>query len=165
MAFQTRPEQYFGPSYNTKSRFVNYWHQINELIKLEPSSILEIGIGNGFVSNYLIRMGYDVITIDIDRGLKPKVVGSVVKLPFADNSFDAVACFEVLEHLPYEQFVISLGEIRRVSKNYALLSLPDSTEVMLIHIYIPKLGKLKKLFNCQALGYQNMYLEGYTTGR
>ena len=50
---QVEPNHYFNESYNSKERFISYWHQINEIIKLKPKKVLEIGIGNGFVSKYL----------------------------------------------------------------------------------------------------------------
>ena len=151
MKAQVEPEHYFNPSYDSKERFISYWHQINELIQLRPSSILEIGIGNGFVSNYLRQRGYAVITLDIEPRLGPDVVGSVVNIPFADRSFDVVACFEVLEHLPYKQFTTSLREIHRVSKKYAVLSLPDATLVYRLYILVPKIGELRKLIRLPRL--------------
>jgi len=114
---QVDPDHYFKPSYDSKGRFISYWHQINELIKLKPTSILEIGIGNGLVANYLKQRGYNLTTMDIDPRLNPDKVGSVTNIPFPDESFEVVACFEVLEHLPYEQFSKALSEIHRVSKN------------------------------------------------
>ena len=46
---QVAPDHYFNKSYDTKERFISYWRQINEIIKLGPNRVLEIGIGNGFV--------------------------------------------------------------------------------------------------------------------
>ena len=44
---------------------------------LNPKKVLEIGVGNGFVSNYLKQRKKDVVTADIDAGLSPNVVSSV----------------------------------------------------------------------------------------
>ena len=96
---------YFLPQYDYKGRFISYWHQINEVIKLKPKSILEVGIGNGLVANYLKQRNYNVVTLDIDPNLNPMVVGSVLNLPFHDQTFDVVTCFQVLEHLPYNFFL------------------------------------------------------------
>lgn len=114
-------------SYDTKERFVSYWHQINEIIKLRPSSVLEIGVGSKFTSTYLKNKGCNIVTLDISRDLGPDYVGSVLSLPFRDNSFDVVCCFEVLEHLPYSDFTKAVSEIFRVSAKGAVLSLPDAT--------------------------------------
>ena len=48
------------------------------------------------------KEGVNIIILDIDRRLNPDIVGSTLDLSFLDNIFDAVACYEVLEHLPYK---------------------------------------------------------------
>ena len=53
MKLQVEPNHYFNKSYDSKERFISYWTQINEIIKLNPKEVPEIEIGNGFVSNYL----------------------------------------------------------------------------------------------------------------
>lgn len=85
------------------------------------------------------------MTIDIDKRLNPDVVGSVLELPFANKSFDVVACYEVLEHLPYEDFNKALFEIFRISKSHAILSLPDEDRVCRLNVRIPKIGEIKWL--------------------
>jgi len=75
---------YFRKEYDKKSRFISYWHQINEIIKLNPKRVLEIGVGNGFISKYLKERGVNVITLDIDKRLNPDVTGSILDIPFVD---------------------------------------------------------------------------------
>ncbi len=145
MKLQVEPDHYFNESYDSKERFISYWHQINEVIKLNPERVLEIGIGNGFVSEHLKERKLDVVTLDIDKRLNPDVVGNVLTIPFADNSFDVIACYELLEHLPYENIQKALFEIFRVSKSYAILSLPDVGRVYRFNVQIPKLGEIKRL--------------------
>lgn len=126
---QVAPDHYLKASYDTKERFVSYWHQIDELRALGPASVLEVGIGNGFVSSYLRARGLAVTTLDFDERLEPDVVGSVLEMPFEDGAFSAVACFEVLEHLPYDQFAPALREMRRVAAEHVVLSLPNAKKV------------------------------------
>ena len=38
MKTQVEPNHYFSKSYDSKERFISYWHQINEIIKLNPKS-------------------------------------------------------------------------------------------------------------------------------
>lgn len=66
-------------------------------------------------------------------------------------SFDVVACFEVLEHLPYEEFKKALQEIYRVSVRHAVLSLPDCTRACKLELQIPKVGDLKFLISLPRL--------------
>ena len=110
--------------YDSKSRWMSYWHHIDEILSLNPQNVLEIGIGNKTVTNYLRNQGIDVITLDLDEELKPDVVGSVLKMPFEDNFFEVVLCAEVLEHLPFEKFEQGLKELKRVTKKCVILSLP-----------------------------------------
>lgn len=147
MTLQVDRGHYFDKIYDSKGRFISYWHQINEIIKLNPKSVSEIGVGNGFVSKYLKERKICVVTLDIDERLNPDAVGSVLNIPFTDKSFDVVACYEVLEHLPYENFCKALSEIFRVSKSYAILSLPDANRVYRFNVQIPKIGEIKKLIS------------------
>jgi ubiquinone/menaquinone biosynthesis C-methylase UbiE len=142
---QIDPTHYFNESYDSKERFISYWHQIDEIVKLTQQKVLEIGVGNRFVSTYLEERGINITTLDIDKKLNPDVAGSVLDMPFTDNSFDVVACYEALEHLPFENFNKALAEIFRVSKSYAILSLPDVNRVYRVYIHLPKVGVFKKL--------------------
>jgi len=115
---------YFGIKYDDKARWASYWQQINEVLRLKPQSVLEIGVGNGLVSWYLKFLNFQVTTLDINENLNPDFTGSVLDMPFPDDSFDLVLCAEVLEHLPFEQFSKALSGLRRISNNYIVLSLP-----------------------------------------
>jgi ubiquinone/menaquinone biosynthesis C-methylase UbiE len=103
--------------------------------KLNPMSILDVGCGEGFT---LLRLkdenigkklsGIDNSDRAISYGKKNFPFlhikkGDVYKLPFKDNSFDLVLCMEVLEHL--DNPIEALIELRRVSRKYVLLSVPN----------------------------------------
>lgn len=145
MKLQVEPNHYFNESYDTRERFVSYWYQIHEIISLNPKKVLEIGVGNRFVSKYLKEKGLNIVTLDIDRRLNPDMLGSILNMPFEGNSFDVIACYEVLEHLPYENFNKAISEIFRVSKVYAILSLLDVNIVCRFSVKIPKIREIKKL--------------------
>ncbi|MDD2672050.1 MAG: class I SAM-dependent methyltransferase [Syntrophales bacterium] len=135
----------FDRNYDTKERFCSYWHQIDEIISLKPKKMLEIGIGNGFVSKYLRDKKINLITLDMAHDLRPDTVGSVSAIPFRSESFDLVSCCEVLEHLPFEKFPETLKEIRRIAQGSVILSLPDVTTVYRIHIDLPKIKPIRRL--------------------
>lgn len=73
--------------------------------------ILDAGCGEGYGSHLLSEIGSKVIGIDISeeavRHAKRKYIRenlkyqtmNVTNLDFADNSFDVVVCFQVIEHL------------------------------------------------------------------
>ncbi len=131
---------HYGFSYDHKWRFISYWHQIKEIMNLEPDSILEIGVGNKFVAEYIEDKGIDVTTIDIDKRLKPDITGDVTSLPLKSNSFEVVACFQVLEHIPYKRAKKGLKELKRVSCEYVLISVPDTHRILTYHV--PIIGKV-----------------------
>ncbi len=138
---------YWGDSYDKKEQFISYWHQINEVLTLEPHKLLEVGVGQGFVSRYLIEKGIEVTTIDIDERLNPDYVGSVTCMPFADNYFEAVLCCEVLEHLPFEELRSALSEISRVTSKHAIISLPDSSYYFGVCLQLFLFGEFRKLIS------------------
>ena len=145
MNIQVEPDHYFSRTYDSKGRFCSYWHQINEILSLTPESVLEVGIGNDFVSTYLKQRKINIISLDIDERLNPDCVGSALDIPFSNDSFEVVACFEVLEHLPFKDFPKALSELYRVSSSYVILSLPDLSRVYRLDIQLPKIGELKRL--------------------
>lgn len=139
MRKQVDVDHYCFENYSTKKRFISYWHQINEITKLNPNNILEIGIGNGFVSNFFKKGNYSIVTLDIDKQLNPDIISSITNLPFADNSFDVIACYEVLEHLPFDLFEMCLKEMHRVCRSHVILSVPDVNRVY--PLYVPEITK------------------------
>jgi len=122
---QIEPDEYAPLKYNSPERLYSYGSQIETILETKPQHILEIGIGNGFVSRYLRDCGVRVVTLDLDARLKPSICGSVTDLPFIDNSFSTVSCCEVLEHLPYEIVPKALTELARISKQNVVISVPE----------------------------------------
>jgi len=148
---QVCTEHYVGHGYISPARFASYAYQIKELLALEPRNVLEVGIGNGLVSYMLRKAGVEVTTLDFDPSLEPDIVASVTDMPVADSSFDVVACFEVLEHLPFQNFIGALRELRRVSSEHVVLSLPDRTRMYTVETVLPKLGRRRFSFGAPFL--------------
>jgi hypothetical protein len=121
---QVEPEHY-GHAYNCKPRLASYWHQVDEVLRMNAGTALEVGTGSGYVRAALKREGVDVRSLDIDRRLAPDVVGSLCALPVADRAVDVAVCCQVLEHLPFTSFMRCLRELSRVSSRGIVVSLPD----------------------------------------
>ena len=107
--------------------------------------MLEIGVGNRTVSNYLKENGVDITTFDFDKELKPDIVGDVRDMKgIKDNSFDVVMACEVLEHIPFDDVEYALKELKRVSSKYVIVSLPQYGWSFNINLVIPFLDRLTK---------------------
>jgi len=137
--------------YDSKDKFNSYWHQIDEIKSLEPESILEVGIGTKFVSDYLEKHGFDVTTLDINKEIyerhSPDIVGDIANLPFKSESFDVVTAYEVLEHIPFKKFDKILAELYEVSSDYVIISLPDVSFYLKLNLESIKFLNWKKLIS------------------
>ena len=89
---------------------------------IRGKEILEAGCGTGLVLEGLSHIAARAVGVDIsagmlerarDRGLEV-VKGSVVDLPFDDDSFDVVVSFKVLAHIP--DLGRALAECARVTR-------------------------------------------------
>ena len=105
----------YGPDYLSHERWVSYVHQISALANIAPRSVLEVGVGPGVKATMVAATfpGCTYVGVDIDGTLAPDVRADVRSLPFDDRRFDAAFCCQVLEHIPYEDFLTGLGELKR----------------------------------------------------
>ena len=129
------------------NRFISYFYQVDlvsSLVSAGDSKILEIGVGNAFVSDYLKKIGYNVVTCDFDERLKPDIVADIRDLNLGENSYSVVTAFEILEHIPYEDFEKTLNNLKKISYKFVVISLPyRSTSVE----FVLKIPFIRTLFN------------------
>jgi hypothetical protein len=118
------------------------WHQLDEVIKLNPDLVLEIGPGPGLFKAAARALSVSVETLDLDPDLKPDHVASVFEMPFKDGGYDVVCAFQMLEHLPYEQSLVAFKEMCRVANTYVVISLPDASRGWPQTLTIPKIGRV-----------------------
>jgi len=108
---------YWHKSYNHKARWLSYYYQFNEIMNLEGvKNVLEIGVGSGITANMLKNNEVEVTAMDIIPDLNPDLVGDIRNIDFKENSFDLIAAFEILEHLPYEDFSVSLKSTYKLNQ-------------------------------------------------
>ena len=101
--------------------------------------ILDVGCGTGIIMKRLNKYG-NVYGIDISddalkfcraRNLKNIKKASVMKIPFKNNTFDLVGCFDVLYHKGISNDVKAMKEIYRVLKKNGRLFITDSAMMCL----------------------------------
>lgn len=144
-AVQVAPSHYDWSTYNVKGRWASYRHQIDEGLRSRARNCLEVGTGSGIVRDTLRRFGVDVTVVDIDETLGADRVGDVRALPAEPAEFDVVLCSQVLEHLPWQDVPKAVGELHRVCRTGAIVSLPQSGRDLTIELAIPKLVRHRRV--------------------
>ena len=139
---------YYWKSCNNLYNFISYYHQLNEIYATNPNSVLEIGVGNKLVYNQLKELkNINILSMDINPKLNLDIVADIKNIPLDDNSIDTVCAFEVLEHLPFEEFETILKELKRVSKKYILISIPIVRIGVDFYFKLPKLNPIYLYIN------------------
>ena len=88
--------------------------------------ICDMGCGPGQIARYLHRQDVDTLGVDLSprmvaeaQRLNPEIPfhqGNMLSLPDADNSWGGIAAFYCIIHIPREQIVDALREMKRVLK-------------------------------------------------
>ncbi|MCU0393560.1 MAG: class I SAM-dependent methyltransferase [Thermoflexibacter sp.] len=107
--------------------------RVAKLLKNKQNvKILNVGVATGSTSQLLTELG-EVVSIEYDEECcnfaKQKtglniIQGSILDLPFDENSFDLVCAFDVIEHVEDDQKAVS--ELKRVCKSdgWVMVSVP-----------------------------------------
>lgn len=98
-----------------------------------PARVLDAGCGTGATTSVLRRLGYRAVGIELSHEALSSAAGAELPLarcavdaalPFGDETFDAVYCAEVLEHLFDPGRAISeLARVTRI-RGHVVVSVP-----------------------------------------
>jgi len=126
---------------------------LRQVIKKENKSVqsvLNVGVGNGYLEKVLIKRGWSVYSIDPSEGAIQQMeemgikgqVGSIEAMPFENNKFDFVVASEVIEHLSDVQRVRGLKEVARVLRHEGLFlgTVPYDEDLLANEVLCPKCG-------------------------
>jgi SAM-dependent methyltransferase len=80
---------------------------------------LDVGSGGGHVARRLREAGLEVVTADPAPGMQADVLAPAEDLPFADRSFDVVACRVAAHH--FADVAAGIREMARVAADRVLL--------------------------------------------
>lgn len=157
---QVKKSHYEFSHYMTHNRWFSLWYQLQEVTKVAPKSVLEIGPGPGVFQQLCAKSGIIVETLDIDPELKPDHVASVFDMPFKDANYDVVCAFQMLEHLPFEDSLKAFAEMVRVAQKRVIISLPDSHIRYPISIKLPRFGRKTWLIPKPSFGKKEHVFDG-----
>lgn len=118
--------------------------QVLKRIPEEVKTIVDIGCGNGVITNVLGEH-YQVTAVDrsehaLSYVTTKKVLASADKIPLPDHSFDLVFSSELLEHLEDEVFRNTIREMKRLSKKYIFITVPNEENPDKLAIRCPNCG-------------------------
>lgn len=80
---------------------------------------LDVATGGGHVARRLREAGLDVVSSDPAPGMRPDVVCRAEELPFADGSFDVIACRVGAHH--FADIHAAIAEMARVARDRVLV--------------------------------------------
>ena len=152
-------------------RYAEAPHIKNRLdeIDFKNKRVLEVGLGLGADSEQIIRRGAIWSGIDLTPESVKRVgtrfqvrnlpyerleVGSVCKLPFADNSFDIVFSYGVLHHIP---------EINQAQAEIARVLKPSGQLIVMLYARY-SLNYLLSIMLLRRLALLSLYISGIKPG-
>jgi SAM-dependent methyltransferase len=182
--------EYLCPYHWSFQGFRKYWYE--RPIRLIASSlketdvVLDAGCGDGKLTSLIAPLVQRIHGVDnqefpikfaklIFNKLKIQnanlSVEDVTNLEFADNFFDKIVCFDVIEHLPKGLAINAINELYRVLKSGGRLYLTTPNREELRgrffghkiedkHYYEYSIGELKRLFNkFKNLEFKGIYFQ------
>lgn len=147
---QSLGESKFNYQDYTVWRFIHYYQQINHIMKLKPSRILELGPGDHTITDFLRRKNFYVKTFDNNKELHTDYFGDIREKLIIPESFDLVIASEVFEHanVKYlDQILKNINEVL-IENGYLIVSLPYST----LRLF-PRHTNYGKIASCSGVLY------------
>lgn len=118
-----------------------------DLIPKGVRSVLDIGCGNGAVTNMIhtpFVVGLDLGKIPLSNIKTNAIQASVDALPIKNKKFDLVIITEVLEHLDDDTYIKAIEELHRLDAKYYLITVPFKES---LDINLCKCSACGNLFN------------------
>lgn len=121
-------------------------NKVKEIIPEDVKTIVDIGCGNGLITN-ILGESYHITGIDRSpEALKyvktEKILASSDNIPLNDHSCDMVFSSELLEHLPDDILEKTVSECKRLSKKYIFITVPNNENPDKLSIKCPSCGYL-----------------------
>jgi len=130
--------------YINKKRWICYYYQIYEILKRNPKTVLEIGPGPKIIKKILEENNIKYYSLDVAEDLNPDFIGDVRTFNL-DKKFDMVVAFQILEHIPFEDFDKALSNVKKHANDYVLISLPYPNPFIKINIQLYPFFNIDKI--------------------
>jgi SAM-dependent methyltransferase len=105
-------------SLRAREYYARYVRFVTEHLPKPSARVLDIGCGSGWSTLMMRESGHDAHGLDLHAGDRvearafadiPYTQGDAQRLPFEDATFDAVAMYQVLEHVPEPELALREG--------------------------------------------------------
>ena len=116
-------------NYDPKNIVKDKINLILNYIPEEINSIIDVGCGNGIITNELAKK-YKVVGVDRSKEALShlectSINSSSESISVNNKEYDLVFSSELLEHLPKEILINSISEFKRISKKYIFITVPN----------------------------------------
>jgi ubiquinone/menaquinone biosynthesis C-methylase UbiE len=140
----------YRAQYERYETLADIFLKITKFFPSQNSKILIVGAGKGFEVLAFKNYFKNIVAVepeykDVIEEVKPYVrEGNTIALEFANESFDAIYCYHVLEHIP--EYKKAIFEISRVLKKGGLLYLGVPNKLRIIaYICLPDVPLKQRL--------------------
>ncbi len=115
---------------------------VKQFIAPDVQSIIDIGCGNGIITNELSN-DYNITGVDFSYEALhfvqcKKIQCSSDKMAIHGHSFDMVFSSELIEHLPLEMLKETISEFKRIAQKYIFITVPNNENLPKNYIKCPK---------------------------
>lgn len=147
----TEADRYYGKAvteYERKRQRRRSWRAEHSIVRRLISELpagarcLDIPVGTGRFFPLYRDQGLDVVGVDISTDMietahqkavaldfQSKLIrGSIVKLPFGDNAFDASICVRMTQWLEEPELDAAFGELARVTRHQIIVTVPIKSD-------------------------------------
>lgn len=116
--------------------------KVLEVIPEDVKTILDVGCGNGIITN-ILTLHYDVIAVDRSATALSFVNSESIQtnandIPIESEAVDMVFSSELFEHLEDDILNESIAEFKRISKKYIFITVPNGENPDKLSIKCPK---------------------------
>jgi len=114
-------------------------------------SIIEVGCGSGFMVSRF-QKNHHSVGLDLNKRplevaknkfkVKKLIRANMLKMPIKDNSFNVVWNEGVIEHFKKDKALDAVKEMKRISKKYVIIAVPNKSPIYIIRkIILQLIGK------------------------